>query len=594
MLRRFAVPVLALALLVPATPTVAAAGAGDVTITTLDVVVPAVSGGRVVAGSVSAGSDGLVASQVGLNRVTTEVATVDFQTVGVTWDDGVDGTALGVQVRSRVAGTWSGWRVLEVEPDPTDPGTAEGNRARQGTAPLWVGEADAVQLSFTLSATAISGINLVLVDVPVAQDMVGTAAATTSPATLGGLSVTSRDEWGARAPKCAMDTASTLTSAVVHHTAGSNNYADKAAAMRQIRGDQAYHMDGRGWCDLGYNFVVDKWGNVYEGRDGSLDVARVGVHASGWNTGTVGVSMLGDYSVVTPSATVQDAVARVIGARLGAFGVNPNTTFTYENYGYVPVTKMPSGFSTQQRVIGHRQAAFTTCPGLPAQNALPGIRAAAQKYAMQYGPARAVVTALYADILGRSPDPTGMATWSEMLASGSGGPALVTMLTRSDEYIQRRVTAAYREVLGRAPEPAGLVHWMERIRTGTATVDDVKRRFYDSDEYYARAGGTVEGYLRLLFVTMVNRDATTTELADWSALWARAGRTAVVDQLWFSLEAASYRSGGYYRTFLGREPDPAGQFHWAQVLLANGEGAVRVGIAGSQEYHDLAQVRFPS
>ena len=60
------------------------------------------------------------------------------------------------------------------------------------------------------------------------------------------------------------------------------------------------------------------------------------------------------------------------------------------------------------------------------------------------------------------------------------------------------------------------------------------------------------------------------------------------------MEAASARAGAYYQTFLGRGPDPFGQAAWAQVLLANGEGAVRVGIAGSLEYKARAIARFPA
>src|SRR5665647_2868216 len=107
--------------------------------------------------------------------------------------------------------------------------------------------------------------------------------------------IITREQWGARPQVCTPDVATThgLIGAVVHHTAGSNGYSTIAEAMQQIRGDQAYHIDGRGWCDIGYNFVVDKWGNIYEGRANSLTRPVIGVHAGGFNTGTVGVSMLG-------------------------------------------------------------------------------------------------------------------------------------------------------------------------------------------------------------------------------------------------------------------------------------------------------------
>lgn len=596
MLHPAAVPALtaSLALTIPGVlPAQPAAAPEDVTVITLEVAVAAVGGGRTAA-AVPPGAD-LVAAQARPDRVVTaEVETADFQTLGVTWDDGVDGAALGTEVRVRVDGRWTPWQPLETEPDP-DPGTAEGEVSRAGTDPLWVGDADAVQLSFVPPRTLVTGVDLVLVDVPEAAATATAVAAPTgtAQAQLGGLRVITRAEWGARSPTCVMDTASTLTSAVVHHTAGSNNYPDQATAMRQIRGDQAYHMDGRGWCDLGYNFVVDKWGNLYEGRDGSLTVARVGVHASGWNTGTVGISMLGDYSAVTPSATVRDVVARVIGARLGAFGVNPNTAFLYQNSGYVPSEKMPLGQSFQPRVIGHRQAAFTTCPGVPTQNLMPDIRSAAQVYAVQYGGAKSVVTALYHDLLGRAPDPSGLATWIGVLSSGESSAQLVGRLTDSDEYLRLRIARAYRETLDREPEPGGMDHWLRSIRAEVVTVDDVTRRFLATDEFRTKSGGTDEGYVARLYTAVLGRSASTTEIAYGVARISELGRAAYTDSVWFSMEAAARRAGAYYEVFLKRTWDEPGRQHWARVLLERGEGAVRIGIAGSQEYRQRALVRYP-
>jgi hypothetical protein len=73
----------------------------------------------------------------------------------------------------------------------------------------------------------------------------------------------------------------------------------------------------------------------------------------------------------------------------------------------------------------------------------------------------------------------------------------------------------------------------------------------------------------------------------------QAGRSKVTDSIWFSTEGAMYRAGKYYVLFLKRTADPGGRAGWARVLLAQGEGAVRVGIAGSGEYRLLALKRFP-
>jgi SpoIID/LytB domain protein len=207
--------------------------------------------------------------------------------------------------------------------------------------------------------------------------------------------------------------------------------------------------------------------------------------------------------------------------------------------------------------------------------------------------AESVVKALYQDLLLRTPDPTGLKGWTDALLTGTSQSVLVGTLTRSTEYIQLRITKAYTEVLGRAPEPAGMAGWTAAIQAGQATVDDVQRRFYDSQEYFTISGGTTDGYIRRLYTTVLRRPAGDAEVADWSAQMAARGRGWVVDAIWFSMEAAKVRAGDYYLVFLGRAPDLEGQTAWAQVLLTYGEGAVRNGIAGSMEYRNRAIARFP-
>lgn len=207
--------------------------------------------------------------------------------------------------------------------------------------------------------------------------------------------------------------------------------------------------------------------------------------------------------------------------------------------------------------------------------------------------AEALVKALYADLLGRGPDPTGLAGWSDALLQGVPQATLVDTLTRSDEYIALRIRKAYVEVLGREPDPAGAQGWLVAIRNRQATVDDVQRRFYDSAEFFTASGGTNEGYVARLYTTILRRGASPSEIQTWAGLIGQRGRGWVVDQIWFSMEAARIRAGDYYMTFLGRSPDPDGLTGWAQVLLVHGEGAVRNGIAGSMEYRQRAVTRFP-
>ncbi len=343
----------------------------------------------------------VVAEVVGADepeRVLTAPVDLDgAQTVGITWPAASAGTELDAQVRSLTDGTWGDWVELGSSDVAPDDGTADAeNAVRGGTDSLWVGGAEAVQLSFAASVEGgPEDMSLALVSSPevdaaqatdggqvegasASGDGIVRSAAYVVPATVSAPRVYSRAEWGARAQACQPDVASTLLAAVVHHTAGSNSYTTVAQAMQQIRNDQAYHIDGRGWCDIGYNFLVDKWGNVYEGRANSGTQPVIGVHAGGFNTATVGISMLGDYSTVTPSTQTQESVAQVIAWRLSQYHRDPTSTVGYTTWGGEN-SRYAAGTRLDLRVVvGHRDTAYTACPGNAGYATLDGVRARAR------------------------------------------------------------------------------------------------------------------------------------------------------------------------------------------------------------------------
>jgi hypothetical protein len=205
----------------------------------------------------------------------------------------------------------------------------------------------------------------------------------------------------------------------------------------------------------------------------------------------------------------------------------------------------------------------------------------------------AVVKALYADLLLRPVDAGGLASWSAFLAGGGSQQALVAALTSSSEYVQLRIRQAYQKVLGRAADAGGFAGWTQQILAGRVAVDDVQRTFYASQEFVDRSGGTDAGYVAMMYQSVLGRTASSGEVASWVAKVHQYGRGWIVNQIWFSGEAASARVDGYYLLFLKRPADPAGRASWAIVLLAHGEGAVRTGIAGSAEYGVLALKRYP-
>ena len=587
-----------------------------VSVKKLDIVVPPVEpSGKVATPDrplETQGAAGVVVADqlVAPKRVESKVVeAAGFQTLGVTWPKEAAVGDLGGQVRTRTDGKWSKWVDLQAGDNGPDAGTADARHAVHGTDPVSIGHADAVQLAFAATAKGgPAGLSLALVgsaQKPVSTGVVGSSAvgaatiqtaaySTAVVQAVAAPTVITRAQWGAPAQACTPDVASTLVGAAVHHTATTNDYWTVADAMQQISNIAAYHINVRGWCDIGYNFIVDKWGNIYEGRAGSLTQPVVGAHAGGFNTGTVGVSMLGTYDAAPPPAT-QQGVAQIIGWRLGAYGIDPQGSMSYYTSDGGAGVRYRNQNVALPRVFGHRDVWFTECPGNGGYSALPNIRpmAATSGYAARFTQARSVVKALYQDLLLRGVDPVGLQTWSAMLAGGASQTALVASLTSSDEYIQLRIRQAYREVLGRVPDAGGMAAWSQAIRAGSLPVDGVQRIFYDSQEYYQLSGGTRGGYIDLLYRTAFNRPASVSESLYWSNLIAVVGRSKVVDGIWFSMEAALYRAGNYYTVFLKRDPDRAGQEGWALVLLVQGEGAVRIGIAGSEEYRLLSLQRYP-
>lgn len=349
----------------------------------------------------------LVASEAAQHgRVQSAVLeTHGFQTVGVTWPAGADVSRLEAEVRTRSAGVWSDWQPLTVGDVQPDAGSPDARRERGGTDPLWVGQADAVQVSF--AATPQGGptdLRLSLVSSATPQGTsAGTGVANAQPAvahsgsgvvlaaaaarpaalqtSVAAPRLITREQWGALPEACTPAVASTLVAAVVHHTADSNDYSTVAEAEQQIRNDQAYHIYSRGWCDIGYNFIVDKWGNIYEGRANSLTEPVIGVHAGGFNTDTVGIAMLGDYSTITPSPATQASVAQIAAYRLAAYHHDPGGSVSYTTWGGETDRWTAGTTVTIPRVMGHRDVDLTACPGDGGYSVLGSIRAQAQALA---------------------------------------------------------------------------------------------------------------------------------------------------------------------------------------------------------------------
>jgi uncharacterized protein with LGFP repeats len=199
--------------------------------------------------------------------------------------------------------------------------------------------------------------------------------------------IISRAQWGAdESMRCGQPVYDDgVRAAIVHHTAGSNDYApqDSAGIVRAI---YAYHTRTLGWCDIAYNALVDKYGQVFEGRFGGLTRAVEGSHTGGFNKDTWGVAMLGDFDTVPPTPIQLRTVGRLIGWRLEMDGVDPNGTVTLTSAGS-QYTFIPDGTDvTLPTIFTHRDVGLTDCPGNAAYAAMPEVREYAARFNQPFGP----------------------------------------------------------------------------------------------------------------------------------------------------------------------------------------------------------------
>lgn len=284
-----------------------------------------------------------------------------FSMIGVSLED-VPTDPVMVRVRG-TDGAWGEWLELDVDDDEgPDQTSVEGRRAATAgghrTEPVWVGDADGYELS--IGESDVEGASVVVVRESTRRVVVdSTPVASSGYDPFPGLH--RRSEWTSRARRNPdAQPAAKVEFAVVHHSVSSNTYS-QAQVPAQIRSIQAYHMDGNGWDDIGYNFVVDRFGGIWEGRQGSIDAAVVGAHAGGFNSGAVGVVVLGNYGATQASAAAKEAVAKVIGWKFAQFGTPSTGHTTRTSAGNV---KYPAGTQvTIPRVVGHRDVGSTACPG---------------------------------------------------------------------------------------------------------------------------------------------------------------------------------------------------------------------------------------
>jgi uncharacterized protein with LGFP repeats len=304
------------------------------------------------------------------------MATGSFSMVALTWQ----GSATPeVEVRTRTDDVWTGWHDLHLLTGPAADLSA--------TEPLWAGRSDGVQVRLDGDAGRRTRIHLIdsqtlPADVrAVADTVAGTPDAETADATDAPKpTIRSRSDWGADESwrSGAPEYNETIKQAHVHHTVTSGLYS-RGEVPALIRGMYYYHSQVLGWSDLGYNFLVDRFGRIWEGRAGGVDRAVRGAHTLGFNHASFGVAAIGEFDSTSPSSDLLRGLVRLSAWKLDAYDRQPAGQSWVRSEGS---DRYPAGEWVRLPVIdGHRDTNQTDCPGDRLYAKLPEIRQRAQQRA---------------------------------------------------------------------------------------------------------------------------------------------------------------------------------------------------------------------
>ncbi|HWK25362.1 MAG TPA: N-acetylmuramoyl-L-alanine amidase [Solirubrobacter sp.] len=286
-----------------------------------------------------------------------------FDLAGLRW---TAAHALHAQVRTRrQGGRWTRWTPLPPAHD-----------AVAGTDPVFTGTADELQLRLRGHATGLRArLVRALPDAP------RTSGPRALAAQAGGApAIVPRADWGAdQVPPRGTPAYGTVQMAFVHHTVTAVDYAPGDSAGI-ILGIARYHRDSNGWNDIGYNFLVDRYGVIFEGRAGGVEAAVVGAQAQGWNSVSTGIACLGTFTNLPLDAPAMESLAKLIGWKLSLHGAPVQGQLALTSSGGASNRYRAGTEVTFDRVSGHRDGCSTSCPGDALYAQLPALRSRAQAF----------------------------------------------------------------------------------------------------------------------------------------------------------------------------------------------------------------------
>ena len=285
-----------------------------------------------------------------------------FRLIGVTYRSASDAHPLVKVADGSNAGRWF---PLEHEEESGEDGGAVPAEGVHTTMPLFIDRATGYEVRLPADARGVR-VHLVRDETKRVRLSLEHARAAGAPHVL------SRSAWGARRPAAPPVVAPELKLAVVHHTATAGQSYSSSQVPSLLRGIQAYHMDAHGWNDIAYNFVIDRFGRIWEGRAGGIAKAVVGGHARGFNTRSTGVVILGNFQTDSLSSYAKRGLQQLLAWKLFVHGIDPRSTVRFRSmgsprYAEGTVVSLPP-------IVGHGDVGLTSCPGTAVRRVLGDVR----------------------------------------------------------------------------------------------------------------------------------------------------------------------------------------------------------------------------
>lgn len=306
--------------------------------------------------------------------------------IGVTYA----GERSPISVRTHTpGGGWSDWRAIENSDIAPDPGSAERTRSdaerrgRHATDPMWVGLTDAVQVRAGAGARAIKIVALNTLGNARPESLLARAAHAVgrwlrgapqqSEAVPAVPTIQTRAQWGADESwrRCCPRYSPTVEAAIVHHTDNNNSYS-QADAPAMVRAIYRYHRFSLDYDDIAYNFLVDRFGTIYEGRYGGMTLPLTAAHSEGMNYKTTGIALIGTFQYAYPAGAMTVALEKLLAWKLDLHHIPASGTVPMTSSGSAKLSK---GQVVQlNRISGHRDVQSTDCPGNRLYGMLTNIR----------------------------------------------------------------------------------------------------------------------------------------------------------------------------------------------------------------------------